>query len=128
MLVLLWIHLLAKSSTSINEDHLRGFEGSPPRREPVQFHNPIAFDVGFDGETHESRPHEDANFCPNDPVWEKRYIDGARRNAGLHGDSESRAVDWPRIGSTHPEPLDIHCTGQLEHSVRRFERRDVDQL
>ena len=74
LLVLLCIHLVMKSSAPINEDHLRGFKGSR-RRKPVQLHRPVAYDVGFDGATHESRPDEVADFCPYDPIIKERHAD-----------------------------------------------------
>ena len=64
LLVILRIHLIAKSSELMNEDNLRGLERSSPRRKPVQFYNPVAVHVGFDGQTHESRPDENADSVP----------------------------------------------------------------
>ena len=71
LLVLLCIHLIAKSSPPINEDHLRGLKGSSPRRKPLPVYSSVAFDVGFDGQTHEGRFDENADYCPNYPVWKE---------------------------------------------------------
>ena len=91
LLLHLWIHLVVKSSIPINEDHLRRLERPHPRK-PLQLHNPVTYDVGTDGETHESRSDEDADQCPNNPGIEKRHPDCTPGLAGLHDDFDAGPI------------------------------------